>query len=348
MRVLSVDIGIRHLACCVLESGADGKEKSPGQPLYRIVRWDLFDLCDAEGKKQTCFCCKATGTLTMPPDEHDGDARLLGKRSRPMPPPGALVCRRHAAMAGAFAPDLARKFTHAVIRQAFQAGDAEWRAFCTDQLGMAAFKPPQRGSKAKDSADTRLSSTAPPSTALPSSAPPLPSMREAYDYVRRRVCKPVKGASERRMIDVIYTLATLFRTHAVFAGVDKVVVENQIGPRAVRMKSIQEAISTLAVFSGIAPENITGVSSAHKLGASMMSLTDDHSAPDHSDQPAGGSEYAAHKTEGKRLCEQFLGDPAMFDPVAVGPWKEQYFAASKRDDLADALLQAIYVVRSNA
>ena len=103
-------------------------------------------------------------------------------------------------------------------------------------------------------------------------------------------------------------------------GVSTAIVENQIGPRAIRMKAVQALITQYLVDVGIT--DIVYQSSRNKL--------QDYEVPQKT--------YKERKNSSVAVTRNLLADQE-------GEWRRVFETARKKDDLADAFLQAVWYRR---
>ena len=110
-----------------------------------------------------------------------------------------------------------------------------------------------------------------------------------------------------------------------------IVIENQISPIANRMKTLQGMIAQYFIMHDI--HNIRFVSAANKLkGASPLT-------PGGVELAAGPPGYAARKKEGIKITQGLLNEKYI-------QWVPHFNQHKKKDDLADAFLQGIYVLNN--
>ena len=105
---------------------------------------------------------------------------------------------------------------------------------------------------------------------------------------------------------------------------DKILIENQIGQNAIKMKCIQGMINMYFVMRQYNIETIINYNAVHKLKYFLKDAK---------------TTYNERKKKSKEitqcLCKQYYG-PEMY---------EYYCSFKKKDDLADCLLQAIEFIR---
>jgi hypothetical protein len=118
-----------------------------------------------------------------------------------------------------------------------------------------------------------------------------------------------------------------------------VVIENQISPIANRMKTLQGMIAQYFIMHDI--HNIRFVSAANKLKgaspASYASLTPGGEGL--AKLVSGPPGYAARKKEGIKITQDLLNEKYI-------QWVPHFNQHKKKDDLADAFLQGIYVLNN--
>lgn len=343
-RILSVDVGIRNFSYCVVdyrpgrsteersaeersieERSTEGPERSTEDPeIVRINKWGVFDLCPPSDAPSKCDFCAAKcmffaakfpprKTVTRKPIDPLPDGEPEQRRH---------LCTRHASTMY-FTRSQTKEYTlkyltrmHRVrlgtlIAEHAMADAPEFQHCCanwTTRVGLG-------------------------SEATPALSPGEMKkiVRGVYDWFQNRTCTliPKVSATKVSLTGVGVRLAHLAAEHQIFAGVDCLVIENQIGNVAVRMKSIQEMTTVIAVFAGVS--HIHPVSSSGKLTNTRV---------DRSDAPSTNVTYRERKLDGVERVNQWLKT----DSLSV--WKDQFTAAKKKDDMADSFLQAMWFLRN--
>ena len=94
MKILSIDVGIKNLAYCLLDADADGT--------YAILKWDVLNLC---GKPPTCNICNKPAKYTGKKMNETNTANILShfcathaKKSEFKIPEAALTLKKIKAM----------------------------------------------------------------------------------------------------------------------------------------------------------------------------------------------------------------------------------------------------------
>lgn len=256
MKVLSVDIGIRNLALCLLEVGQDGKE-------IQIARWSVLDLIPP----RACATCLRPATVAK------GELAVCRVCAKRHAPDLLLVTPKiHSACSPPYDEDYLRKA--GCLRNGEKCTQAAVRRFLRERAFLP-YKSP------------------------PASSAPLPRVAAA--------------------------LATGIDSFLGHAGcvLDRVAIENQIGPQAIRMKAVQAMVTQHVVTTGLCEaRQVVYMSAGEKLRA----------FPAASDKRLT---YSQRKQLGIRACEHVLkcsGETERLNEFASHP---------KRDDLADAYLQGV-------
>ena len=260
MRLLSIDIGIRNLAMCVLETGGTGTA-----PV--IHRWTVADLAPL----RLCQDCSHS-----PASLRQGDLFICRTCALKRAPGLVIVTPKiQEACTAPFDQERLRKT--GCLRAEEKCTKATVRAFLRERAILPYRHPP-------------------------ASSVPLPQLA---------------GTLERALNDLL---------SGIDGPLDCAAIENQVGPQAIRMKSVQAMVTQYLVTKGACtPSEITYVSAQAKL----------RSFPAHK-----GLDYRQRKLLATKACEHMLkaaGDNE-------GGWLETFNSHPKKDDLADAYLQGIAVL----
>jgi hypothetical protein len=141
------------------------------------------------------------------------------------------------------------------------------------------------------------------------------------DYIDNNMLQIIK--KEKSNIDFIEigkNLKDIFDDKFSSIDINIVLIENQIGPLAVKMKTLQGMIAQYFIMNKI--NNIQFISSINKL--KEFSNNEKIS-------------YKERKVKSVEICEDYIDE------------KNKFFFKShkKKDDLADSLLQGIYYIKNN-
>ena len=108
-------------------------------------------------------------------------------------------------------------------------------------------------------------------------------------------------------------------------SLDRVIIENQIGPLANRMKTIQGMVMQHFIERDI--PIIEEIAASNKLKEFL--------------QPHQKTTYH----ERKKIGIQITRDKINNNP-SIASWKEHFFTHKKKDDLADSFLQGLWYLKS--
>jgi hypothetical protein len=117
----------------------------------------------------------------------------------------------------------------------------------------------------------------------------------------------------------------------IITTIDKIVIENQIGPLAIRMKSLQGMITQYFIMKN--KEDISYISASNKL-----KMFKDTELLDSDEEEVVKKNDKTNYNE--RKCKSVEIVAKLVDGMPI--WDKVFKTHSKRDDLADALLQAIW------
>ena len=155
------------------------------------------------------------------------------------------------------------------------------------------------------------------------------------------------SASEVDLISVGRNLTHALDAEAELAGVSVVLIENQIGPLANRMKVIQGMITQYFIMRGGEDVSISYISSANKLkglGGGPIVREESVSTAEGVGMDAPTSSvakvYAKHKSDAVMYARAALEESAGF-----ALWRDGVLNSRKADDYADCFLQALWWIR---
>ena len=243
MRILSIDVGIKNLACCVLDIDES--------KLYKIIYWNVLDLCETK----VCMNCNRNATYICPINQLPF-CTSCGKKSHFEMPP--------------------------VI--------------------------PQKVSKAEL---TKIAKSWGVSQPLEKTKNGLIEQIHQHKFETTLIKMEKSSASSMSLVEIGKAIRSQLDVD-VFLSVDAVLIENQIGPLAIRMKAMQAMLAQFFLMKGI--DNIEFVSAVKKLKGIEKKTT-----------------YKERKTLGIEETRKRL----------TGDWLEHFEKHKKKDDLADCFLQAI-------
>ena len=116
-------------------------------------------------------------------------------------------------------------------------------------------------------------------------------------------------------------------------SIDAVVIENQIGPLAGRMKMLQGMIAQYFIMKNV--EKIEFISATNKLKLFKNIKNNENETSENS--------YKLRKQQGQRICKSLISFYPSFQS-----WSQEFDKHFKKDDLADCFLQGYYYMYSNS
>ena len=116
-------------------------------------------------------------------------------------------------------------------------------------------------------------------------------------------------------------------------SIDAVVIENQIGPLAGRMKMLQGMIAQYFIMKNV--EKIEFISATNKLKLFKNIKNNENETNENS--------YKLRKQQGQIVCRSLIS----FYP-SLHLWNQEFDKHLKKDDLADCFLQGYYYMYSNS
>lgn len=298
MRILSIDVGIKNLAYCLMETRSTSiTQEGPYAQDFLIHQWDAVSLC---APVATCAICAKKAKYTSA----DGVDSWCGTHAKGSPYkilPIAIKLNKLKSMKVDKLELLAAE--QGITIEPSKASAAEKKAAIVATL-LAAFLRPAATVSANDMDPVSL------------------------------------GVALVQRFDIDFpTPATAF---------DQVIIENQIGPIANRMKTLQGMLALYFIMRG--QPNIKCVSSSNKLKeftpqapaeAPETVLEASSQAQEAQEALSAKSTYSDRKKASVTITQTLLlGDPQQHKAQVT------FFAThAKKDDLADCFLQGLWYLR---
>ena len=282
MKILSIDVGIKNLAYCLLDiSGLnkialDNCSNINISNNFHILKWDICNLCGAD---PVCNYVTKNGICNKKATYSDNSTDIVN-----------YYCKTHAKKVEKL--KLPPSFTHSKLKS------------------MSYSKLNEFANEHKIPTNVSVNTTA--------------NKKELYErlskYINENSLNVIskQKASEINCVDIGKAIMNEF--NSLFKGIhiDYILLENQIGPIANRMKSIQGMITQYFIMSGM--ENVVNISSSNKLKFYT-------------------NEKLSYEDKKKKSIE-------MANLIANNhvKWRNMLMKHKKQDDLADSLLQAIWFI----
>ena len=307
MRIISIDVGIKNLAYCILEN-AD--KEGP----YNIINWDVINLCS---DIQLCNCEKNNAK-----GKNNKNKNNKNKNNK------------NNAKGNDKNKDNIIESTGKCSKPAFYSMDsvAGNMRLCKIHANQSVYKIPSDDNNIKKINKMKIGE-------LKIYMDNNGILYTMYDtkpalllkikvYINENVLSIIKkeSANHVNMIPMGERLFTAFNAAINLEGVDHICIENQIGPIANRMKSLQGMISMYFIMHG--NSNISFISATNKLKL----FKSNEQLDNHPERKKAGIEIVHNileKTENKE-------------------WTAIFNSHKKKDDMADSLLQGLWYLKNNA
>ena len=294
VRMLSIDVGMKNLAYCLFECdpGA-GEIKTPEAIMQQvaIVAWDTVNLCDdgTSSEKPAAPTCSAVGCKFAAKFAHS--------------PAASYYCTRHANASGRKMPLPVCIASPRVLKKMTL---DELKAFSGEYLSVPI---PEKCKKSKLKLLQHVFSALAAEYLVAVSAKPKVISAASLDLI-------TIGRNMHRRFDALPHLA---------AGIDVVIIENQLSTLATRMKTLQGMITQYFIMRGV--PDIRFISATNKL--KLFDPKKDGEA-----DKADKADYADRKKRSIEITRSLI--------TAAPLTSMQFTAHKKKDDLADCFLQGVW------
>jgi hypothetical protein len=292
LRVLSIDVGMKNLAYCLFEFAPDvGEIKTPEQVMQRasIVAWDTVNLCDDGTAAPAAPVCSAVGCKFAAKFAHSG----------------THYCTRHANASGYKMPLLPSIASAKILKKMTL---EQLNEFSGEYLSVSI---PEKCEKSKLKLLQHLHDSIAAEYLVGVSLKPKVISAASLDLI-------TIGRNMHRRFDALPHLA---------AGVDVVIIENQLSTLATRMKTLQGMITQYFIMRGV--PDIRFISATNKLKL----FSKEEGKDDKSD-------YADRKKRSMEITRALIAEHA---PEHIGLYDKH----KKKDDLADCFLQGVWWLSGN-
>ena len=266
MKILSIDVGMRHLAYCIINKGQNN---------YTIESWDIIDLCNDQ--HNTCCGKKKSGASCGKPAKFHKN--------------GKYYCKLHAK------------------KQPFIVPPANMRLSKIKKMKLKELKKIAEGKNYK-----------------------LTKSSKKTDYIENiaidlsnNYLNPVIKTNSKDINFVTYghRIKSSFDELLRDTPIDCMIIENQIGPLALRMKMIQGMIMQHFIERNCS--SIKEISPANKLKEFSTKKK---------------TSYNERKKLGIEVMRSLLDEN---DNISM--WSAHFEGHKKKDDLADSFLQGLWYIK---
>lgn len=291
-RVLSIDVGMKNLAYCLFECAPDaGEIKTPESIMQqaKIMAWDTVNLCNGPtvDEKPAAPTCSSAGCKFAAKFMHSG----------------THYCTRHANASGYKMPLPSSIVSPKLLKRMTL---EQLKAFSGEYLSSAI---PEKCEKSKLKLLQHVTAALAAEYLVAVSTKPTVISAASMDLI-------TIGRNMHRRFDALPHLA---------AGLDVVIIENQLGTLATRMKTLQGMITQYFIMRGV--PDIRFISATNKLKLFSKEGEDK-------------SDYADRKKRSMEITRALIAEHA---PEHIGLYDKH----KKKDDLADCFLQGVWWLSGN-
>ena len=365
MRLLSIDVGIKNLAICLLDINNvaihnTGGDETESNAVHRILVWDVVDICHSEqenadiahraSNRPKCAKCSLNAAFFYYKDN------VL-----------QLLCKRHSTKTRESEKLLlaATDFKLSEYKKILNGSVAKMYAFCQEHEhdnDDPESESKQKIHKLKSVLQERVRHIARTrylhayDEAVLALLNPTASNTTSNTIIKRANSTPeyvsliTVGSNLMTKLDKLFYSSGSSSSASGSLAPDRVIIENQISPIATRMKTVQGMLTQYFLVRGVDPANISFISAANKLKSSLVSSLSD---PTELDDNAFTYTYSDRKKMGiacvrklfklqeQQQQQQQQQTLLQLDNVTAPYWNKVFESHKKKDDMADSLLQAL-------
>lgn len=263
--IISIDVGIKNLACCILSINGEKKE-------YSIKKWDVLDLCKSINISLYCSSqgCKRKVTFKSPNSEY--------------------YCNIHSKKCKYQIPSKDDKLT-AIKKKKI----ADVKQYCAQKLIFI------------DVSDKKTD-----------------IIKKIQDYQEKHFLEKITADKTKdfTLVDIGQNIVSQLDTFLSDSPIQKVLIENQIGPLANKMKTIQGMIAQYFIMRNVFDIIFVNASNKLKLFNGKK------------------SSYKERKKMGIEVTKTFIENKDNKDEL-----REMFEKHKKKDDLADCFLQGYWYMK---
>jgi len=305
MKLLSIDVGIKNLSFCLFEI-ADDKTT--------IVSWDNINLTE----KETALCCYSSLNETNSKKKKTNNNNALANE----------ICNKPAK---------------------FKYGEACYCLKHAKKVENVIITPPDlKASTIKKKKVADVIATCKKYFINVENNNDNNKVLKKQDYldaitvfVSNKCFQPIEGVANASKVDLVtigkniqHRFDNLFKE-----PLDKIIIENQIGPLANKMKTIQGMLSQYFIMknNNISIEFISATNKLKGIEPKVEVVDDENTAT--SKDIGDKKEYKKRKKLGIETCLSIINSQESF-----ANWKNFVEKHSKKDDLSDCFLQGIWYI----
>lgn len=274
MNILSIDIGIKNLAYCVLRI-TNNNEKS-----FEIIQWGVINLCG-----ETPECCYMIKGKT----KKDTSLTKCNKKAS-LSRDGKHYCKTHAKKTEYILPCRENNIKKNIKLDDLIKIATKYNIKCPNPIRKASM------------------------------------LDSVVSYMNNNMLTSLAklSANNLSLIDIGIAIKKYLPTHIQLNDIDKVIIENQLSPLASRMKTIQGMVAQFFIMENIF--DISFISACNKL----KPFTKDK------------LNYSQRKLFSIDITRKLLNTSSDNQHGNTTKWLSVFNKHSKKDDLADCLLQGLW------
>jgi hypothetical protein len=284
MKVLSIDVGIKNLAFCLL----DGKTAIDN---FKINKWNIINLTQQNERK----CCEETKNIIC-----NKPAKFM-KNDK-------CYCLKHSK------------------KKEFQIPDSKMKPSIINKQNIQTLNELANTYNINYNKSTKKKEL---STLI-------------NEYLQKNYFEPIDAPNASKLDLVIIGRNIQHNFDSIFneeiSTIDKVIIENQISPIANRMKTIQGMIAQYFIMRNNNIE-IEFINASNKLKVGLIDKENDKDKNTVKDKSEKNT-YSERKKLGIIKSIEYLNLPNFNE------WETFFKNHSKKDDLADCLLQGLWFISS--
>jgi hypothetical protein len=310
MKLLSIDVGIKNLSFCLFNIDTTNKT---------IISWDNINLTE----KETALCCFIENQTASASASASKNSKKKSKEPTNNTSCGKLAKFRHNE--ACYCLKHAKKIDNVMITPADLKLSTIKKKKVADVIALCKkyfIQVPEYNKilKKQDYLDA------------------------IEQFVTNKCFQPIEGVANAGKVDLVTIGKNIqHRFDNLFnESLDKIIIENQIGPLANKMKTIQGMLSQYFIMKN---NNISieFISATNKIkGIELPNNTNDEIKDSTGKKDIGDKkEYKKRKKLGIETCLHIINNQENFSN-----WKNFVEKHSKKDDLSDCFLQGIWYINN--
>jgi len=309
MRIVSIDVGIKNLAYCIMEKSTENDNENS----HKIIQWGVINLC---GEVMSCNCPileKVKKSTNVNKHKNKNNIiKIVIKNNQYVP----AICDKKAVYSKGqtyYCNVHGKKQSDYIIP--------------TSKLCNKRFKK-MKLVELQELCDTYK-------IVYPVGSKKEIMVSHVLTYMQNKFLDTIgkQSANDISMIDIGIAIRKEFDKLPLMMEVDKIIIENQISPIANRMKTIQGMIAQYFIMNN--KTNIAFISAANKLKAFTKPVVDLNGETENKEKKEK-TKYSERKKAGVEITLTLLENEINSD------FKQFFSTHEKKDDLADAFLQGVW------